>query len=251
MCGRTSADNYADQEDLIASLKRELTTARASHGDTKTLKAEITTIKAQTQEAAAENTRLATESKAHQASLAEARNEVKSLTAKLSAARESLKAAEAAVAAAKVQGSAVKAASQKNQANNAAPTGDMAILKLKEELYSDLTGLMVRAVKKVENEDVYDCIQTGRNGSKFHSPLLWKTSHMIIILTPVPRSTALPPIHSASPHQRGRHVELRRRGVRVHASPRREERQGTGRDPAGLPDRGDLLPAEQRGQVLC
>ena len=39
---------------------------------------------------------------------------------------------------------------------------------LKEELYSDLTGLIIRDVRRKEGEaeDVYDCIQTGRNGSK-------------------------------------------------------------------------------------
>lgn len=43
---------------------------------------------------------------------------------------------------------------------------------LKEEMYSDLTGLMIHTVKKDENEDIYDCIQTGRNGSKFNPPHL-------------------------------------------------------------------------------
>lgn len=35
----------------------------------------------------------------------------------------------------------------------------------KEELYADLTGLIVRDVRRVDNEDVFDCIQTGRNGT--------------------------------------------------------------------------------------
>jgi hypothetical protein len=37
--------------------------------------------------------------------------------------------------------------------------------KMKENLYSDLTGLIIRGVKRKEGEDEYDCIQTGRNGS--------------------------------------------------------------------------------------
>jgi hypothetical protein len=41
-----------------------------------------------------------------------------------------------------------------------------AMFKLKEDLYCDLTGLMIHSVKKVDGEDVFDCIQTGRNGSK-------------------------------------------------------------------------------------
>lgn len=42
--------------------------------------------------------------------------------------------------------------------------------KMKENLYSDLTGLVVTGIKRDGPEDVYDCIQTGRNGSKC-SPL--------------------------------------------------------------------------------
>ena len=38
--------------------------------------------------------------------------------------------------------------------------------QMKEDLYADLTGLIVRGVKHEHGEDVYDCIQTGRNGSK-------------------------------------------------------------------------------------
>ena len=40
------------------------------------------------------------------------------------------------------------------------------IAQLKEDLYSDLTGLLLRGVEKGAEENVYDCIQTGRNGSK-------------------------------------------------------------------------------------
>ena len=37
----------------------------------------------------------------------------------------------------------------------------------KEDLYSDLTGLIIRGVKRSESgdEDVFDCLQTGRNGT--------------------------------------------------------------------------------------
>jgi hypothetical protein len=54
-----------------------------------------------------------------------------------------------------------------------------AIEKLKEDLYSDLTGLIIRNVKRLDDEDVYDCIQTGRNGCKF-SPVPLLTS---VVLT--------------------------------------------------------------------
>jgi len=38
---------------------------------------------------------------------------------------------------------------------------------LKEELYRDLTGLIVNSVKRRDGEDEYNCIQTGKNGSEF------------------------------------------------------------------------------------
>lgn len=43
------------------------------------------------------------------------------------------------------------------------------IALLKEDLYSDLTGLILRGVERGDESDVYDCIQTGRNGSKYIS----------------------------------------------------------------------------------
>lgn len=39
--------------------------------------------------------------------------------------------------------------------------------QLKEDLYGDLTGLIIRGVKREGEDDTYDCIQTGRNGSKY------------------------------------------------------------------------------------
>jgi len=41
------------------------------------------------------------------------------------------------------------------------------VAQLKEDLYSDLTGLILRGVERTFESDVYDCIQTGRNGSKY------------------------------------------------------------------------------------
>ena len=41
------------------------------------------------------------------------------------------------------------------------------LAKQKVDLYSDLTNLVVLGVKRSEDEeDVFDCLQTGRNGSK-------------------------------------------------------------------------------------
>jgi hypothetical protein len=44
---------------------------------------------------------------------------------------------------------------------------DAMLQKQKVEMYCDLTNLVIVGVKKNEDdEDVYDCLQTGRNGSK-------------------------------------------------------------------------------------
>lgn len=40
------------------------------------------------------------------------------------------------------------------------------VAQLKEDLYSDLTGLLLRGVERNDDADVYDCLQTGANGSK-------------------------------------------------------------------------------------
>ena len=43
--------------------------------------------------------------------------------------------------------------------------------QLKEDLYRDLTGLLIMNVTRDPEDDVFDCIQTGRNGSKL--PKAW------------------------------------------------------------------------------
>lgn len=94
------------------------------------------------------------------AGLAEARAENKNLSVKLAAARGT----EAAKAA--VPGSAVKngllVGKTHGEGIHAAT-----VMQMKEDLYGDLTGLIVRGVKNVGGEDVFDCLQTGRNGSKY------------------------------------------------------------------------------------
>lgn len=91
--------------------------------------------------------------------LLEAQNEVKSLTAKLDAARKSNAAPE------KVPGSAMKSRDLgRSQMGNYPETAKHAVLK--EELYRDLTGLIINSVKQKDGEDEYSCIQTGRNGSE-------------------------------------------------------------------------------------
>ncbi|OTA90286.1 hypothetical protein M434DRAFT_398065 [Hypoxylon sp. CO27-5] len=93
------------------------------------------------------------------ASLSEAKTEIKTLSTKLNAARS----AEPVVA--KVPGSAIKGNSaDKRLLANAEAAAQVA--QMKEDLYGDLTGLIIRGVKREQNGgDTYDCIQTGRNGT--------------------------------------------------------------------------------------
>ncbi|ETS83314.1 hypothetical protein PFICI_05190 [Pestalotiopsis fici W106-1] len=91
-------------------------------------------------------------------SLADSKSEVKTLTTRLAAAR----AAEAATV--KVPGSAMKGnVADKRLLANAEAAVQSA--QMKEDLYADLTGLIVRGIKRDQDDEVYDCIQTGRNGT--------------------------------------------------------------------------------------
>lgn len=93
-------------------------------------------------------------------SLSNARSEIKTLSTKLAAARS----AEVGV---KVPGSALKG----NTGGARGPSAEaVQAAQAKEDLYGDLTGLIIRGMKHDENEDIFDCIQAGRNGSKLNCP---------------------------------------------------------------------------------
>jgi hypothetical protein len=90
--------------------------------------------------------------------------EIKNLSAKLSAARAQ---SESAITSSKTAGGAANGVNVRANANAGSKGDEAYILKLKEDLYSDLTGLMIHNVKRLQGEDVFDCLQTGRNGSEF------------------------------------------------------------------------------------
>ncbi|KAI1639842.1 chromosome segregation protein Csm1/Pcs1-domain-containing protein [Biscogniauxia mediterranea] len=91
--------------------------------------------------------------------LADAKAEIKTLSTKLSAARS------AEMASVKVPGSAIKGSSSVNNRLAASAEAAMQVAQLKENLFGDLTGLVVCSVKQENDEEVYDCIQTSRNRS--------------------------------------------------------------------------------------
>ncbi|KAJ5341562.1 Monopolin complex subunit Csm1/Pcs1 [Penicillium brevicompactum] len=147
--------------ELVASLRAELDAQRKlgtqSRGLTKQLK-----------DRDAEITRLKTSADETHAQLASAQSETKALHTKLAAARNTAASLEGA---SKVPGSAIKGgpANRANAAANAEAAQAAQLAQLKEDLYSDLTGLIIRDVKDKDSDHVYDCIQTGINGTlHFH-----------------------------------------------------------------------------------
>ncbi|TFA97425.1 Monopolin complex subunit pcs1 [Trichoderma ghanense] len=83
-------------------------------------------------------------------SLAQSRSETKNLYTKLAATRNS-------ETSSKGPATSNRAAQNEKESKQAA--------QVKEDLYADLTGLIVRDVRRIDKEDVFDCIQTGRNGT--------------------------------------------------------------------------------------
>ncbi|KAG9691932.1 hypothetical protein KCU95_g7690, partial [Aureobasidium melanogenum] len=147
-----------DANDLIASLKKELAEIRKSSSATIT---ESAKLQSQVAALTTENEKLKEEHKATTTSLTESQNECKALTAKLEAARKSNAATD------KVPGSAVKKI--EHGKSHGASAESVKKNAMKEELYRDLTGLIITSVKRKDGEDEYSCIQTGRNGTlHFH-----------------------------------------------------------------------------------
>lgn len=100
--------------------------------------------------------------------LSTAQTEIKALQTKLAAARNNSVPTDASNNN-KVPGSAVKSVANRNAAAGAAAEAAQAahLAQLKEDLYSDLSGLIIRNVKKRDTDYLYDCIQTGANGSEY------------------------------------------------------------------------------------
>ncbi|KAF4446477.1 Chromosome segregation protein pcs1 [Fusarium austroafricanum] len=137
---------------LIAELKAELAaqTALAKEGEELRKQLEASEVKTENLEGTVESLNK---------SLSEAETEIKTLSTKLAAVRSSN-------ANPRVPGSAIKAGGPANRTAQAeAAHAAQATAQAKENLYADLTGLIVRGVKQDEIGDIFDCIQTGRNGT--------------------------------------------------------------------------------------
>jgi hypothetical protein len=142
---------------LIASLKADVAAQTALVKDSGKLKKKLDSQTTEMATLQAQITQMA-------ASLSEAQSENKTLSAKLAANRTAAASVESAHA--KIPSSAVKANGGIRMMGTAEAAQVAQAAQLKEDLYSDLTGLIIRSVKREAEEDVFDCIQTGRNGSK-------------------------------------------------------------------------------------
>jgi hypothetical protein len=156
---RATDEKAKTAAELIASLRKDVIESRkATKADTSestSLQKQIDALKASHEKLLSENKELKTKTQAAQSDAKAAQNEVKSVEAKLVAARVEVTAQEA-----KAKGAAAARSVPTNT------TESQKEAKMKENLYSDLTGLIIRNVKRKEGEDEFDCLQTGRNGSK-------------------------------------------------------------------------------------
>ncbi|KAL1605863.1 hypothetical protein SLS59_002982 [Nothophoma quercina] len=147
-----------DQDAVIKALKQQVADLQSRTSEITALNKSISTL-------TKSNASLSTENKKLADSLNTAQKENTTLNTKLAAARSSTQAE------AKVPGSAVKARTTGVVLpGNAEAAKDAMLQKQKVEMYCDLTNLVIVGVKKNEDDDdVYDCLQTGRNGTlHFH-----------------------------------------------------------------------------------
>lgn len=160
---------------LIASLKDELSAQKQLAKEGRQTQVQLEASEAKVDSLQSQVTELT-----H--SLAEARTQTKTLTTKLNAARvaEATSSAQAQAATARVPGSAMKPGAMGARGLDVAQVQATQTAKMKENLYSDLTGLVITSVKRDGPEDVYNCIQTGRNGSAYCNSVMDIQNHWLL-----------------------------------------------------------------------
>ncbi|KAF4340362.1 chromosome segregation pcs1 [Fusarium beomiforme] len=149
---KQAEERTAAATQLISELKAELSeqTALAKEGEELRKQLEASEAKTGNLEGTIDNLN-------H--SLSEAEAEIKTLSTKLAAVRSGNTNP-------RVPGSAIKASGPANRTAQAeAAHAAQAIAQAKENLYADMTGLIMRGVKQEDIGDTFDCIQTGRNGT--------------------------------------------------------------------------------------
>ncbi|KAI1461454.1 chromosome segregation protein Csm1/Pcs1-domain-containing protein [Annulohypoxylon moriforme] len=150
---KQSEDKANTANQLIATLKAQLSTQTELAKEAQGLRQQLEASQTKVEE-------LQNKVDDTNASLTGAKTEIKTLTTKLSAARSTE------TVTTKVPGSAIKGNNNINNRLLANAEASAQVAQMKEVLYGDLTGLIVRGVKREQNGgDTYDCIQTGRNGT--------------------------------------------------------------------------------------
>jgi len=151
-----NANIKSDQDAVIKALKQQVTDLQNRTSDLSSMKKELAATSKDNARLTAENSKLTD-------SLTKSQNESKALSNKLAAARSSAQPEQK-----NAPGSAMKARSNGVVLPGTAEAAKEAVLaKQKVDLYSDLTNLVILGMKRNEDdEDIYDCLQTGRNGSK-------------------------------------------------------------------------------------
>ena len=154
--------------DLIESLRAELEAQRSAAQEARSQNSDLSNAH---KEAAKQKSALT----GLEAAYASLQNENRALHAKLNASR--------AASQDNAKTTATSARGKAAVAKAAAGIGaDVQVAQLKEDLYSDLTGLIVRGVDRQDDQDIYDCIQTGRNGSKWSLELLQVDANVHVAL---------------------------------------------------------------------
>ncbi|OAA68520.1 chromosome segregation protein [Niveomyces insectorum RCEF 264] len=166
-------DRAKASSDLVASLKAELTTYRELAKDGARAKREWEASEARATDLQAQVGEL-------MSALGDAKAEAKTLATKLAAARTDVGPNGLLLSVGTGPGSALKSSAHNhhgalgNGPATAAAGARAAVealqattqlAQLKEDLYGDLTGLLVRSAKRDGSRELYDCIQTGRHGS--------------------------------------------------------------------------------------
>ncbi|KAJ5731170.1 uncharacterized protein N7483_005678 [Penicillium malachiteum] len=161
----TNMEKLRKQCDTITTASNELVfSLRSELAAQKSLGQQSRGLQKQLKEKDAEIARLQEEAAELRAQYAASQTENKALQTKLAAARNTAASLENTV---KVPGSAMKGgpANRAVAAANAEAAQAAQIAQIREDLYSDLTGLIIRDVKSRETDHLYDCIQTGVNGT--------------------------------------------------------------------------------------
>ncbi len=144
----TRVDSTIVSNDLIASLKADVAAQTALAKESRSLKKKLESQNTELVNLQAQIKQMTT-------SLSETQAENKTLSTKLAANRTAAASVESANS--KVPGSAMKANGGIRMIGSAEAAQVAQAAQLKEDLYSDLTGLIIRSVKRESDEDVFDC----------------------------------------------------------------------------------------------